>query len=1210
MRVSLINQVYQNSFNNKKEIKFSSDFDYSKKIEYPYIDVKYWQNIMGIKRALKDKSSDKQMLLAKVLACDVLDLGFDKDVFSNSEYNEIIKFALNNPQALDIYKRNLLYATKDLGRNGEKSSKYALLQRQYFVDMTKMLNSNPKLVDIYSKFSQIFAYFSLDSEFILELFKFDNEVLDEFISKMVKLKDELDEGSFTINQYDTKYILQALDLNNIDNYIDVVKHEYKTNNKCWFTKQEISKYVNPYTGKFESSVYWEAQKLGKQTWRFSPVDVINSCFEYNSKGLSKDLLKCAKKALTLCECSGSTYQSGFDKMELSQFVSEIKDADNCYSENNKKYAFDFLKIALKFHKKRKYVYLNNVCELLKACKDNNGLVDSNLAKYAKETLLTADEFYSAVKVVKSISSYKIENRQNAFDGLKNITNDKKFNLKNFDEFSSFCLGKNGEFLKENFDFLKQATQLNNSHKYSKSFLSLMKNNPKYRGFALEMMHNGLFEVYQDFDKDFIGLIADKNGDVKQKDKERLFGALKAKMRLDDFCDLYNICKIYEDGEFADFYDGLYNSILDLVDAQKDVYFQILKPAIMAQFMMGQFDLVELEFSDKIRLAKEIECLQELTRDKTVFNKELMQIYESLNISLIPLEIHKTDKFNFIKNILSANDNLNTEFENVFINSIDYFKSLDNGLELSYSKERFLSDLVAICSCDKIDEISQKLNIELISNGVKYVDYNGILQLNKLDLSDELESKIYDISHKFMYENLIFTENLELDSYLNQTIKALPEFINIIGKKQHQTHNYTLDIHILLALAYSLQNPNYHNLSQKDKSIMKFAILLHDISKEYAVVDENHPKQSANYARKISSKIFRSTDIQDRIYELILNHHWSKTLNTTSDYETVRNLAFNFRRPNDFQIAKIMANSDIKAVNDRFYETYSPSLSGSRVEQIEQLIYKYQKAGNLVYSHKIVQPSKLEKHKVSHNNREYTLINLCELDENTPVSDFGFPYGLVKKDLRFLVHMVDESSIKDSLNALKFLSVHSDGNEGVLSESIITPLYKRTYGFRNHGVILSQSNNDIIFAAETNKHTGTKKTVEQILRYAFDSFCGVDRSEYRKSLFSYLKILDNGITQEEFAKFYSKYLANLSSLAQINPNKTYSLAEYDFKGSDLINALVNTQNELIDETNKDHNEILGYIPKIEGVISKSSSIKEVPIDVLEFAYESDLPIILI
>ena len=96
----------------------------------------------------------------------------------------------------------------------------------------------------------------------------------------------------------------------------------------------------------------------------------------------------------------------------------------------------------------------------------------------------------------------------------------------------------------------------------------------------------------------------------------------------------------------------------------------------------------------------------------------------------------------------------------------------------------------------------------------------------------------------MYNNSIETDKEELNNQLNYIIKAFPEFINTIGKKQHGTHKYTLDIHQLLVLAYSINNPNYKTkLNAQDKTILKLSAIFHDIMKKENEVDKLIPRIS-------------------------------------------------------------------------------------------------------------------------------------------------------------------------------------------------------------------------------------------------------------------------------------------------------------------------------------------------------------------------------
>ena len=108
----------------------------------------------------------------------------------------------------------------------------------------------------------------------------------------------------------------------------------------------------------------------------------------------------------------------------------------------------------------------------------------------------------------------------------------------------------------------------------------------------------------------------------------------------------------------------------------------------------------------------------------------------------------------------------------------------------------------------------------------------------------------DLINKFLYENEIQTGNKELDKQLNTIIKAFPEFVNIIGRKQHATHNYSLDIHTLLVLARIIKDEEYKTLNQSDKLTLKSVALFHDINKKEGEIDKTHPEVSAAAAKSI------------------------------------------------------------------------------------------------------------------------------------------------------------------------------------------------------------------------------------------------------------------------------------------------------------------------------------------------------------------------
>ena len=90
-------------------------------------------------------------------------------------------------------------------------------------------------------------------------------------------------------------------------------------------------------------------------------------------------------------------------------------------------------------------------------------------------------------------------------------------------------------------------------------------------------------------------------------------------------------------------------------------------------------------------------------------------------------------------------------------------------------------------------------------------YDGIIDLTKLS-SEGIEGEVLQIANDFILNNRVETGNSELDNALNGLIQGMPEFINTIGKQQHNTQAYSLDVHILEAYKTAITDPEYNSLS--------------------------------------------------------------------------------------------------------------------------------------------------------------------------------------------------------------------------------------------------------------------------------------------------------------------------------------------------------------------------------------------------------------
>ena len=456
-----------------------------------------------------------------------------------------------------------------------------------------------------------------------------------------------------------------------------------------------------------------------------------------------------------------------------------------------------------------------------------------------------------------------------------------------------------------------------------------------------------------------------------------------------------------------------------------------------------------------------------------------------------------------------------------------------------------------------------------------------------------------------------SENPEFNKYMNLLIGSMPEFLNIVGKQQHQTQAHTLDIHSLLVLAYSLASFDYlDKLSPKERTIIKMSAMLHDIAKRENIVDNGHQYLSCDVSKSVISKFFKHPEMCARIDELICNHHWLGGFSTKTKGFSASEIAVKFRRFEDFEIAKIMAVADLKAVSPEFYERLKDNISQEKIQPIEDNLSEFRFGSNIYYTDRFVNKQKLRKFIQTKDGVEYKVVNLKACKSDDDVSKFGFRNGAKKKDLLFAVHMVKPENIYSGLTTAK--SMCNPQNDGILSESIINLENTRTYRNREHGLILSHNPLNILVASNHNLFSGYKKDLNSFVPYLVNKS---DISDCRNEfLTQFAKELGISEITDDFRNDYLKLVKNcllkVSSTDDINPSQMFKMCDKEFSGQELINILKKIHNDLFSSNGHSHNEIITYLPRIEAVISKSSSLEEVPDDVLLFAKENDLPIVLI
>ena len=888
----------------------------------------------------------------------------------------------------------------------------------------------------------------------------------------------------------------------------------------------------------------------------------------------------------------------FQYQRIPMVLESLKDNNGHFSEEN----LNAFEEVIKDQLKNNTLYLDEAAKIVNLTKDDNGIVDKDLLTYAIYMRGIGEGFLK--QDIKQLKLFSNEKRKEIFNFCESLyAKDSGYQFCNLAYITNFCFDKQGNKIEDKAQLLEKIIKTKQYALYDdSSIFDLCHSSQDFLEIYSKINSDGLQEHIKETITDFM----DKDGNIPAHTKAKMEDFIIAANDLTAFKTIYNGCK-KENNEFD---EELFENTITIIalsnfyemDTNNVACFNIANNSLEPEHMMFNIKLKNLDNTRKI-----IEHLEKSCPEQKIPN--LYKTYEKLKNELYPKPVSnpitQEAKNDVMQNIFHVNGIKGplTDFEKTIKKSIPILESHYKGLPLRLTRRGFLRDLEKICeqNPEAKEIIENKTKIKLITdeNG-HFVGYNGILSIKDLDKNDELENEIHFYCNDFLYNNEVITDDKNLNKYLNCIIKAFPEFINVIGKKQHGTHKYSVDIHSLLVLAHSIENSIYKNkLDKEDKITLIATTLLHDIAKEENTIDKKHPAVSANITKPIVKKIFPNTNFSERIYDFIYNHHFTENLSKTRDREqTCRQLAFAFRRPHDLYIAKTIAEADLKSVNEDFFDYYGDCLSADNLYEINHNIFKYWATGNAIFTTPFMCPKKAEeKCKETINGVDYTIIDLHKIKENEDMGNYGFEKGLKKKDLRFLVHMTN------NLEALETLQ-HST-IQNLLSETLISPDFNRTYGFKEYGVFLSQQNTDTINMTKENQGSGNEKNVDAYTNFIFNDNT---RYNFRNELLRRLDIPCKEVKDKDFAAFYLTVLSKTESLSQIKPEEKYEIGKFEFTGEELIKALKLTQRTFLDSDN--HNEIIGYKPEIKGVIAKVNNPKDIKKEILDFANRHNYPIILI
>ena len=286
-----------------------------------------------------------------------------------------------------------------------------------------------------------------------------------------------------------------------------------------------------------------------------------------------------------------------------------------------------------------------------------------------------------------------------------------------------------------------------------------------------------------------------------------------------------------------------------------------------------------------------------------------------------LPIVKTSADVKIQQSFIEKNGLNNDYDtDKFFKTFDFEKFGKKGIPLKYSRNDFLVNIKKLVNNLPIDEQKIILNhfgILITENGFEGLVTNPPFENKNVSQNAQIVVKnISKEAENFVFKNTIITGDKDADENLTKLIKTFPELITVIGKEQHVTHNYSVDIHTFKVLQSAMNHPLYEKLSDESKLVLKTSILLHDLGKKEKIVDDNHALLSTKYASKILENFPMKEETKSRITNIIKNHHWFASYN--QDFTKAEDVVLLCNHPEDILIYIMCAKGDFENVNERFH----------------------------------------------------------------------------------------------------------------------------------------------------------------------------------------------------------------------------------------------------------------------------------------------------
>lgn len=592
---------------------------------------------------------------------------------------------------------------------------------------------------------------------------------------------------------------------------------------------------------------------------------------------------------------------------------------------------------------------------------------------------------------------------------------------------------------------------------------------------------------------------------------------------------------------------------------------------------------------------------------------VQKLVKSVGIDTRPLEqAEKRAFFNALDKI-AAHD---SEFKNLQLKNPNF------KLKVKYSRNQFISDITNIVK--NLDENEQRkvwdyfgCEISQSTTGNKMSGY-PVLANNGAKLK-EIENpqtklvieQIKPYINKFIVENAVLPDeefvSQDMAATFNDLLKGLPELYSIIGKEQHKTHDYTVDVHTLAVLQECVKNPYFNSLSNTEKRALILAALLHDITKEEKSIDKAHPQNSAYDAYYILKKFDMDNAERLKIYQLIKNHdlleHCNKAQTEDEQDRLVKQYAYELRADNLAELAIMLTKADLKGVkrDGSFFTKYQDALN-SVSKKLKTEVKEIKKTAIPLPQTKIPKASQITTDGVNVVNKITTdkdgneiKNKVIYLSKGLDLSKYGFAKGVTAENFNVIVHGFDNETQQSTLEALDL----PDQN-ALLSASYIFYEKGNYHTFRPQGFIKEIPADNIGAAYYRDFGSGCKKTEESLLNdYIFG-----ENYMYRK-YFSELMKKELNLSDEAYIELFHKIKDKpIEQIEQETPYAAYAIKNIFSKMETYKRKFQRDYNEVL--VGKGQTTGVFFVGKDEE--GKRYESENIPEYLRKYAQDNDLPII--